>query len=125
MWSVIRGQGNSVFLVWEISNRRKKYKIFGFQGDHQIPSFSGASDLPIKKPLKSVLDSLTVMIFKRVSESIFFQVNNFTACKFKDKKRGGKFFDGIQSTEDYPFISRQEAFKGLVKLKLQAIRIFN
>ena len=52
---------------------------------------------------RRVLDLLTVMILKRVSESIFFiQINKFTACKFKDKKRCGKFFDGIQSTEDYP-----------------------
>ena len=33
-----------------------------------------------------MLDLLTVMILKRVSESIFFQINIFTACKFKDKK---------------------------------------
>ena len=36
---------------------------------------------------RRVLDLLTVMILKRVSESIFFiQINKFTACKFKDKK---------------------------------------
>ena len=29
-----------------------------------------------------MLDPLTVMILKRVSESIFFQINKFTACKF-------------------------------------------
>ena len=27
-------------------------------------------------------DPLTVMILKRVSENIFFQINKFTACKF-------------------------------------------
>ena len=26
------------------------------------------------------------MIWEKVSESIFFQINIFTACKFKDKK---------------------------------------
>ena len=29
---------------------------------------------------------LTVMIFKRVTESIFFQSKRFTACKSKDEK---------------------------------------
>ena len=35
---------------------------------------------------RRVLDLLTVMILKRVSESIFFQSNKFTACKVKDEK---------------------------------------
>ena len=39
-----------------------------------------------------------LMILKTVSESISFQINKYTACKFKDKKEG-KFSDGIQSTE--------------------------
>ena len=52
-----------------------------------------------------MLDLLTVTILKRVNESIFFQMNKFKACKIKDKK-GGKSLDGIQSTEDYPPISR-------------------
>ena len=43
---------------------------------------------------------------KRMSENIFFQINKFIASKFKDIKRDGKFFNGIQSTEDYPSISR-------------------
>ena len=47
---------------------------------------------------------LTVMIVKRVSENIFFQSNKFS--KVKDEKEAVKFFDGIQSTEDYPSISR-------------------
>ena len=45
----------------------------------------GHPDLPIKKTLRRVLDLLTVMIFKRVSESIIFQINIFRACKFKDE----------------------------------------
>ena len=65
----------------------------------------GHLHLPIRKTPKRVLDPLTIMILKRVSESIFFQINKITACKFKDKK-GGKLFDGIQSTEYYSFISR-------------------
>ena len=53
-----------------------------------------------------MLGLLTVMILKRVSESIFFQSNKFIARKVKDEKSGGKFFDGIQYTENYPSISR-------------------
>ena len=33
-----------------------------------------------------MVDPITVMILKRVSESIFFQINKFTACKVKDQK---------------------------------------
>ena len=32
-----------------------------------------------------MLDLLTVMSLKKVSESVFFQIDIFTACKFKDK----------------------------------------
>ena len=42
----------------------------------------GHPDLPIRKTLRRVLDSLIVMILKRVSESIFFQINKFTEYKF-------------------------------------------
>ena len=37
---------------------------------------------------------------------IFFQRKKFTACKIKDEKEGTMFlfFDGVQSTEDYPSI---------------------
>ena len=48
----------------------------------KFPPFVGHPDLPIKKTLRRVLDPLTVMILKRVSESILFQINKFTACKF-------------------------------------------
>ena len=40
-------------------------------------------------------------------------------------KRQWQFFDGVQSTGDYPSILRWEAFKDLMKLKLQPTRIFN
>ena len=36
--------------------------------------------------MRRVLGLLTVMILKKVSESIFFQSNKFTACKVKDEK---------------------------------------
>ena len=38
-----------------------------------------------------VLGLLTVMILKSASESIFFQSNKFTACKFKDEKEVTNF----------------------------------
>ena len=41
MWSVIRRQSNSIFLVRLISSRRAKLKLFGLQGDLQIPSLTG------------------------------------------------------------------------------------
>ena len=40
-------------------------------------------------------------------------------------KRRGKSFYGIQSTEDYPSISRKEAFKNIVKFKLQPTKVLN
>ena len=46
------------------------------------------------------------MILEKVSESIFFRRNIFTASKDKDKKKGGKLFDGVQPTEDYASILR-------------------
>ena len=44
----------------------------------------GHHDLPIKKNLRRVLGLLTVMILKRVSQSIFFQSNKFTGRKVND-----------------------------------------
>ena len=52
-----------------------------------------------------MLGLLIVMVLKRVSESIFFQSNKFTACKVKDEKEVANS-DGMQSTEDYLSISR-------------------
>ena len=44
-------------------------------------------NLPIRKILRRVLGLLTVMVLKRMSESIFFQSKKFTACKAKDEKK--------------------------------------
>ena len=49
-------------------------------------SLSGISDLSLRKILMRVVVLLTVMILKRVSESIFFQSKRFTVCKVKDDK---------------------------------------
>ena len=78
---------DSIFLVGVIFNRRGKFKLFGLQGDSpQFFLLVGHPGLPIRKTLRMVLDLLNVMILKRVSESIFFQINEFTAS-LKIKKR--------------------------------------
>ena len=50
-----------------------------------IRSLSGTSYSPHKENSRRVLGLLTVMILKKVSESIFFQSNTFRACKVKDE----------------------------------------
>ena len=67
-----------------ISNRRRKFKLLVLQGDPllQIPPSVWHPNPPIRK----TLGRLTVIILKRVSESIFFQSNKFTTCKVKDEK---------------------------------------
>ena len=76
--------------------KKKKEKFFFLVGH---------PDLPLWKTLRRVFDLINVMILKRVSESIFFQINKFTASS-KIKKRWQILWYGIQSTEDYPSISR-------------------
>ena len=51
-----------------------------------ILSLSEHPNLPIRKTLRRVLGLLTIIILKRVSESIFFQSNKFAADKGKDVK---------------------------------------
>ena len=75
------------FLVKGVSNRRAKFKLLGLQSPLlEYP------DLPIMKSLRKVLGFLAVIIWKIVSESIFFQRNKFTACKFKDEKEEGSSY---------------------------------
>ena len=45
----------------------------------KFPPLVGHPDLLIRKTLMRVVGLLTVMILKRVSESIFFQIKRFTA----------------------------------------------
>ena len=52
----------------------------------KIPPSVGYPDLSIKKTLRRVCDLLTILISKVMDKSIFFQINKFTACEFKDKK---------------------------------------
>ena len=71
-------------MVVVISNRKAKFKLVSLLRDPlNFPSLVGH--------LRRVLDLLTIMILKKVSESIFFQINIFTACKFKDKKEVTNF----------------------------------
>ena len=90
MWYVIIGNGTGTqFFVGAgvLTNRRGKFKFLGLQGDlPQLPPLVGHSNLPIRETLKRVLVLLTLIVLKRVSESIFFESNKFTACKVKDKK---------------------------------------
>ena len=64
---------------------QQKGKVQAFWLAGRLPKFLPLvehPDLPIRKTLKRVLDPLTVMILKRVSKSIFFQISKFTACTF-------------------------------------------
>ena len=83
-----RDRGGQFFDGGDILNRRGKFKFLGMQGDPpcQFPALVGHPDLPKRKTLKWVLGLVTVMILKRVSESIFFQSNKFTTYKIKDEK---------------------------------------
>ena len=68
---------------------------------------------------------LNAMISKAVSEIIFFQSNNFTACKIKDEKEVANsvmMFNLLKII--HPF-QGEEAVKDLVRLKLELTRIFN
>ena len=57
---------------------------------------------------------------------IFVQSKKFTGCKVNDEIEDTfLFFDGVQSTEHYPYIWKYDTFKDLVKRKLQHTRIFN
>ena len=73
-----------------ISNRRGKLKFLGLQKDPSLSQFCplvGHPNLPIRKTLTRVIGLLTVMILKRVTESIFFKVTNLQRVSLKMKKR--------------------------------------
>ena len=78
---------DSIFWLGVIFNRRGKPKFFWLAG--RLPQFFflvGHAGLPMRKTLRRILDLLNVIILKRVSESIFFQINEFIAS-LKIKKR--------------------------------------
>ena len=106
IWSAIRRQVDSTFWWWWYSTEGKVH-TFWLAG--RLPPLilllSGTFWSPHKKNLRRVLDLLTGMILKRVYESIFSEINKITPS-LKIKKRWQIFWYGIQSTEDYPSISR-------------------
>ena len=71
-----------------ISNRKGKFKLADLLGVllTKFPPLVEHPDPPMRETLGRVLLLLTVMTLKRVSESVFFQINIFTACNFKCKK---------------------------------------
>ena len=93
IWSLTRGQVDSIFW-WEWFSTEGKSSNFLASRENPPPPkkkekfffLVGHPDLPLWKTLRRVLDLINVMILKRVSESIFFQINKFTAS-LKIKKR--------------------------------------
>ena len=90
MCSLIRGGTRGLnFLVERVSNRREEFKPFWLvrgSSSTEFPHLVGEPNLPIKKTLSMVLGLLTVIILKRVSGSVFFPRDRFTACKVKFEK---------------------------------------
>ena len=75
------------FFGWGDIQQKGKVQNFWLAGrPPKFPPLVGHPDLLIRTILRRVLDLLAVMILKRASEGIFFQINIFTACNFKDKK---------------------------------------
>ena len=116
-------RGTQFFIGGDIQQKMRVQTFWLAGRPSKVPTLVGYPDLPIRKTLRRVLDSLTIMILKRVSESIFFQINKFTACKFtKEVANSLLAFNLLKII--HPFQGK-EAFKDLVKLKLQATRICN
>ena len=90
----VERHGDSNFWWVVISTRRGNFKLMELQEEPAPPPTSSPPflplvrhpDPPITKTLRRVLGPLTVMILKRMSESVYFQSNKFTACKIKDEK---------------------------------------
>ena len=75
-------------MVGVISNRKRKFKPVDLLGVllTKFPSFVEHPDPTMRETLGRVLLLLNVMTLKRVTESVFFEINIFTACNFKYKK---------------------------------------
>ena len=78
-----KGRYGRTFSVGLISNRSKRFRFLDMSGE--LPPIM--RNLPIKKTLRSELGLVTVMILKRVNESIFFQNNKFAVFKVKNGKQ--------------------------------------
>ena len=83
LWSGDRG--TKFFSGGDIQQKRKVQTFWLAGRPLKFPPLVGHPDLPIKKTLRRMLDPLTVTLLKKVSESIFFQINKFTACKFTEE----------------------------------------
>ena len=84
--------GISQYVIF-LSNRRRKFKLLGLQGDPPPPQFPRLvryPDLPMRKTLR-VVCLLNIIIF--------FQRKKITECKIKDEKEETffLFFDGVPS----------------------------
>ena len=119
------GRGYSIFWwAWypiEVVEGREPTQGFGLDGGASLKVFplEGYLDLSIRKPPRCVLHLLTVMILKRVSESIFFQSSKFTACYVKHGKEGANtlmLFNLLKTIP--PFQGKKHLWTHLVKLKL-------
>ena len=80
LWS---GNRRTQFFSGDDMKQKKKAQIFWRAGrPTKFSPLVGHPNLHIRKTLRRVLDSLTVMILKRLNESIFFQINKFIEYKF-------------------------------------------
>ena len=84
------------------------------------------------------MENFIFCALKRVSESIYFQRNKFITYKVKNEKEVAKYlmmlillniiqpFQGLYNSKiKKEYKRKKEALKGLEKLKLQSIKIFN
>ena len=70
---MINGPGTQFFDGDDIQQKRKVQTFWLAGRAPKLPVLVGHSDLSIRKTLRRMLDLLTVMILKRVRESIFFK----------------------------------------------------
>ena len=81
VWS--RGRGLNFLSGGDIKQKGKVQTFWLAGGPPKFSPLVGHPDLSIRKTLRRVIDLLTVMVLKKMSEIIFFQINIFTKCKFK------------------------------------------
>ena len=93
MWScnLERNRGNLIFWWGQYSTEGEKSNFWACRETPQLSPLVEHPDFPIRKNLIRVVGLLSVMILKRVGDTIFFQSERFTACKVKEEKRSVKF----------------------------------
>ena len=80
----LKAIGDFLVRVYRTEGRSSNFLAGRGSSPPRFPLLLGHPDFPIRKTLRRVLGLLAAMILKRVSDSIFFQSNKFTACKIKD-----------------------------------------